>query len=182
MFLVKYLGISFECNIMSVQMCHRQTCISQPIVVMDGGGSTSSAGLAEPWCQWVCDPQDCGAMCCKARRVRHSRRGLWATSSGSCCRACFLECCLAAASSSGAEGSLRLASQRLQAACVLNAAACAIWTFSSSPLALSVSPSPLCSPPPASSLTEQLGRHWDGSSDINLSWCGMRGINIQRVM
>lgn len=177
---MRCFGISLACDTVSVQSCHGQTCISQPVADMGGSGSTSSAGPAAPWCQWVCDPP--GLRCNVLQRLRRSRQGLWATSNGSCRRVCFLECCLAAASSSGAEGSLRLASQRLQAACVLNAAACAIWTFSSSPLALSMSPSQLCSPPPASGLTEQLGRHWDGSSDINLSRCGMRGINIQRVM
>lgn len=56
--------------------------------------------------------------------------------------ACFLECCLAAASSSGAEGSLRLPGQQLRVACVLNTAAGTIWAFSSSLFALSMSPSP----------------------------------------
>lgn len=165
---------------MPVQMCHRQTWISQAPVEMEARPQRVQPHNT----LWVCDPRDCGAECCRDCECGKAEvgEGLWATSSRSCCRACFLECCLAATSSSGAEGSLWLASQRLQAACVLNAAACAIWTFSSSLLALSVSPFPLSSPPPASGLTEQLGRHWDSSSDINLSWCGMRGINIQRVM
>lgn len=102
-------------------------------------GSTSSAGVATQWRKWVYDPQDGGAECCRDCECGKAE----ATSS----RSCFLECCLAATSSSGAEGSLWLASQWLQAACVLNAAAHAIWTFSSSLLALSVPLSPLSSPP-----------------------------------
>lgn len=48
---MKRFGICFECNVVSVRMCHGQTCVSQPVVDTDGGGSTSSAGLAAPWCR-----------------------------------------------------------------------------------------------------------------------------------
>lgn len=157
-----------------MQMCHGQTFTSQPGTAGAGGGGIPSAGVS-------CFVKHRTAVQCVAKiaaqpagSVGHQQ---WELLQGR-----LSGMLPGRSSSSRTEATLRLASQRLQAVRALSAAAWGIWTFSSSSLALSVSPSLLCSPPPASGLTEQLGRQWDRSSDINLSWCGMRGINIQRVM
>lgn len=149
-------------------------------------GSTSSAGVAAQWRQWVCDPQDYGAACCRdcecGKAEVEAGGPLGHQQQGAAAGLAFWNAVWQQPLPVGLKAPCGWPASGCKAACVLNAAACAIWTFSSSLLALSVSPSLLGSPPPASSLTEQLGRHWDSSSDINLSWCGMRGINIQRVM